>query len=215
MGPPGRDSLAPVAAAVGLAFVLWAVIFVLRPGNFFLLMAGGTSLLAALAWFLQGGVPKRADLTPRHVLLGLGAALLLYVLFVAGNAGLKLMHAWWGLFPDRLRHLDAVYANRGSLPPALVGLLLVFPIGFGEELFWRGFVQARLAQRLGRWPGCGLATALYVAAHLCTGNPVLLLAALVGGLFWGGLYAQTGSLTLVLAAHMAWDPLIFVLLQVR
>lgn len=44
---------------------------------------------------------------------------------------------------------------------------------------------------------------------MTTGNPVLLLAALVCGLFWGLLYHFTKSLPLVVISHTAWDLLVF------
>lgn len=211
----GRASLVPVAAALALVFFLWVVVFVLRPGNFFLLMAANTAILAVLVWNREGWLPARADVTVPHVLLGLAAALLLYAIFWAGNAGLKLFHSWLGLLPDRGQRLDAIYTSGGSLSPLLTAVLLVLPIGFGEELFWRGFIQRRLSERLGRWRGFFITCTFYTAVHLCSGNPVLILAALVCGLFWGGLYAWSGSLVLVLVAHMVWDPLIFVLFPIR
>jgi uncharacterized protein len=209
-----RESTAPALIGVALAFLLWHVVFVVRPGNFFLLMGSSTALLMLLA-VAAGAKPHRSDLTLQHVLGGLGAALLLYLIFLAGNEALKLARSWLGLFPDRSQRLESVYATRGSFSPLLTGLLLLFPIGLGEELFWRGLVQQRLGARLGRWPGLFLTAALYAAVHLSSGNPVLVLAALACGLFWGGLYAWTGSLVLVLVSHLVWDPLIFLLFPIR
>ena len=62
----------------------------------------------------------------------------------------------------------------------------------------RGWLLAALA-----------ATALYAVVHLSSGNPMLILAALVCGLFWGLLYQRTGSITLVVISHTAWNLTVF------
>jgi membrane protease YdiL (CAAX protease family) len=56
---------------------------------------------------------------------------------------------------------------------------------------------------------------LYAGIHLPTKNPVLILAALTCGVFWGGLYWATGRLVPVLVSHMLWDPAIFVIFPIR
>ncbi|MCX5878747.1 MAG: CPBP family intramembrane metalloprotease, partial [Deltaproteobacteria bacterium] len=71
---------------------------------------------------------------------------------------------------------------------------------------------------MGRWSARSavrLTTLLYTAIHLPTGTPVLILAALTCGLFWGGFYWATGSLVPVLVSHMLWDPFIFVILPIK
>jgi hypothetical protein len=203
-------------ASVGLAFVLWVVLFVLQPVNFWVMLTFGTSLLAALAFVLGRPLLLRRDFTVKNVLFGVLLAGLLYAIFYLGNQ--FLMIASWlfpALLPDRAGNIASVYANLGGLSPALVGFLLFFPIGFGEEVFWRGFVQRRFGERRSATSAFILTTLLYTAIHLPTGNPVLILAALTCGLFWGGLYWATGSLVAVLISHMFWDPFIFVVWPIR
>ena len=53
------------------------------------------------------------------------------------------------------------------------------------------------------------------ARHAPTMNAPLILAAFIAGLFWGIVYQRTGSLWLVVASHLAWTELIFVLLPLR
>jgi membrane protease YdiL (CAAX protease family) len=203
-------------ASIGLAFVLWAVLFVFKPFNFWLMLTFSTSLLAALAFLLGRPLILLRELTAKNLLLGVMLAALLYAFFYAGNRFLMLASRLLpSLLPDRAGNIASVYANLGGLSPALVGLLLFFPIGFGEEVFWRGFVQRRLKERWNPSSAFVVTTLLYTAIHLATGNPVLVLAAFTCGLFWGGFYWATGSLVPVLVSHMLWDPFIFVVCPIK
>jgi len=47
--------------------------------------------------------------------------------------------------------------------------------------------------------------------HLTTGNPLLIGAALVAGLFWGGLYLWQGSILTIVVSHTLWDILVFLI----
>lgn len=186
------------------AFVLWYVMFVIRPFNFWLMMGVATTLLSLFAVLFGRPLFDKGDFCLKHILIGIASAIFLYAIFWVGNQMLAM------ILPTRAENLSAIYANKDSLSPIIVGMLLFFPIGFGEELFWRGYVQRQFALKYGKWIGLGVATLIYVLVHVATGNPVLLLAALFCGLFWGGLYLRTGSLTTVIVSHMIWDPMIFV-----
>jgi hypothetical protein len=202
--------------SIVLAFVLWIIIFVFRPLNFWILLTFSTSLLAAIAFAIGRPLIPSREFTAKNLLLGILLAALLYAIFYVGNQFLVLVSRLFpALLPDPAGNIASVYANLGGLSPGLVAFLLFFPIGFGEEIFWRGFVQRRF---WGRWSARSaflLTTLLYTAIHLPTGNPVLILAALTCGLFWGGFYWATGSLVPVLVSHMLWDPFIFVILPIK
>ena len=199
-----------------LAFVLWSVMFVIRPLNFWLMMSISTCLLAAISFIFGRPLFFRGELNWKNILLGIAAAGALYALFWTGNQALILISRFLpALIPDRAVNINAVNANRGVLSPLLVGILLFFPIGFGEEIFWRGFVQRRFSSRWTPLPGFLVTTFFYAAVHLPTGNPVLILAAFTCGAFWGGLYAVTGRLVPVLVSHMVWDPVIFVIWPIK
>jgi len=202
--------------SIGLAFVLWFVMFVLRPFNFWVMLTFSTSLLSVVAFLFGRPLLLGRDLTVRNLLLGVVLAAILYAVFYAGNQFLMIVSRLFpALLPDRAGNIASVYENRGGLSPTLVGLLLFFPIGFGEEIFWRGFVQRRFGERRTATSAFVLTTVLYTAIHIPTGNPVLLLAALTCGLFWGGFYRATGSLVPVLVSHMLWDPFIFVIMPIN
>lgn len=199
-----------------LAFVLWFIMFIVRPFNFWLMMSVSTSLLAAVSFAFGRPLIPREEFSWKNILLGILAAVLLYVVFWVGNQALILISgALPALIPDREGNIEAVYANRGALSPFVVGALLFFPIGFGEEIFWRGFVQRRFSHKSGPLAAFALTTLLYVGVHVPTWNPVLILAALTCGVFWGGLYLASGRLVPVLVSHMLWDPMIFVAWPMR
>jgi membrane protease YdiL (CAAX protease family) len=202
--------------SIGAAFVLWGATFVLKPFNFWFMLTFSTSLLAAITFLLGRPLRLGREFTSKNVLLGVVLAAILYALFYTGNQFLKMMSGLFpGLLPDRAGNIASVYENLGGISPAVVGSLLFFPIGFGEEIFWRGFVQRRLSERWNAGPAFVVTALLYTGIHLATGNPVLILAALTCGLFWGGFYWATGSLVSVLVSHMLWDPFIFVIWPIK
>jgi hypothetical protein len=203
-------------ASIGLAFLLWFVMFVLQPLNFWIMLTFSTSLLSVVAFVLGRPLLSAREFTPKDLLIGVALAALLYAVFYVGNQFLMLVSRLFpALLPDRAGNIASVYANLGDLSPALVGLLLFFPIGFGEEIFWRGLVQRRFRERGTCAFAFILTTFLYTMIHVPTGNLVLILAALTCGLFWGGFYWATGRLVPVLVSHMLWDPFIFVIMPIR
>jgi membrane protease YdiL (CAAX protease family) len=205
-----------IIISIPLAIVLWYIMFVLKPFNFWLMMSFSTLLLSAIT--LKSGDLTLKELKPngRDWMLGIVSAAALYGIFFVGNELLIWVEKTFpALLPDRSQNLAGIYANRGSLSPLLVAGLLCFPIGFGEEFFWRGFVQRYFGRTGKRWTAFAITTAFYTAVHLSTGNPVLLLAALVCGLFWGGLYAWTDRLPAMIISHMLWDPFIFIVLPIQ
>ncbi|MFH0952782.1 MAG: type II CAAX endopeptidase family protein [Verrucomicrobiota bacterium] len=141
----------------------------------------------------------------RNIEWGILAAVLLYVVFFAGNLLAR------RLFPFAAGGIQAVYQLRQEASFARILSLMVFWIGPGEEVFWRGYLQGSLARRFGAVSGYLMASALYAAVHLPSGNPMLVLAAAVCGLFWGWLYLRWGSIVLNAVSHTAWDIAVFLL----
>jgi membrane protease YdiL (CAAX protease family) len=87
-----------------------------------------------------------------------------------------------------------------------------------EELVWRGMVMQALADRVGSRMAWIYAAGLYALAYVPTAwslrsvagpagglNPVLPLAALAGGLLWGGMARAFGRLTPGILAHAFFD----------
>ena len=115
------------------------------------------------------------------------------------------------VFPFAAGGIQNVYSFREGASPLRITLLILLLIGPGEELFWRGFIQRGWQNRFGPLIGWILASGLYSLVHVGSGNIMLILAALICGLFWGGLYLRRRSLLLVAVSHTLWDILIFVL----
>jgi uncharacterized protein len=148
-----------------------------------------------------------ADMTEhqaRKIALGLAATLALFIVFAAGNQISRY------IFEFARRNIDAVYEFRGGASSLRIALLMAVVIGPGEELFWRSFLQRRMAQRFGGWHGFAAATALYTAVHLASGNLMLVLAAMVCGIFWGLLYLRFKSPLINMVSHTVWDIAVFI-----
>jgi len=106
--------------------------------------------------------------------------------------------------------LFSVFLLAGD-PAWVPGGLLLFAIAICEEVVWRGWLQLELRDLLGPrrgWIACAL---LYAAVHTPTlftlqdatagKNPLLLIAALGGGLCWSFLVERTERLLPGLIAH--------------
>jgi hypothetical protein len=198
--------------AAFLAVVLFVPLFLYRavgPLDFWWWMSANIALLLALCVLLDRNyIPfLLADLRSRaawKVGLGLLAAGLLYGIFFAGNGLSRQILPFAGAGISEVYHFKA-----GAAPLRVIGLLTVL-IGPGEELFWRGFLQRRFQAHFGGLIGWLLAAAVYTVVHAGSGNPMLVLAAAVCGLFWGFLFLRTKSPLLVAVSHTAWDLAVFI-----
>lgn len=90
-------------------------------------------------------------------------------------------------------------------PSLVVAAVALVPVVVGEELVWRGVVQATLARRLGDRGGVALAAAVSALVHVPLGSPVLAALALLFGLALGVLRATTASLVPSIVAHLVWN----------
>lgn len=187
----------------------WFVIFFWKPAPFWLLMAPATFIMAALALWIG----KREILGPRptvkDISLGVLSALVLYGVFYLGN--FLAVH----ILPGAAGDIGAVYGIRSGTPLALVGLLLLFIIGPAEVIFWQGFVQSRWMEKVGKTRGYLYTLLIYGGIHLWSGNPMLILAALVAGAFWGGLYAKGWPLSSLIISHAVWDCIVLVVFPIH
>lgn len=169
-------------------------------------MSGSILLLILMAFFGDRDIFHFGKIEPRHILIGILSAIALYGIFYVGN----IISGY--LFPFKDTQISSVYSNKSNANLALIGLLLFFIIGPGEELYWRGFIQNTLGKEFGENKGYLFSVLLYAAVHIVTGNFMLIIAALVCGLFWGWLYKKEKSLIPVIISHAIWDLTIFVLL---
>jgi CAAX amino terminal protease family. len=139
------------------------------------------------------------------ILIGLISAVVLYGLFYGGNLLL-------GKFLiNKSEYLSSIYNLKIGSNSLRIGIFLALIIGPGEELLWRYFLQRRWAARIGQWPAMVLVAVLYAAVHLSTKNPVLVLAALVCGLWWGYQFLKFRSILANVISHVLWDLMVFML----
>ena len=148
---------------------------------------------------------KIGRLTLRHILIGIFSAIGLYLIFYLGN----IITGY--LFPFKDSQVLSVYSNRSNGNLIWIGLLLLFVIGPGEEIYWRGFIQNTLSEKMGENKGYIISVLLYAGVHIITGNIMLVIAALVCGIYWGWLYKKEKSLLPVIISHAIWDLTIFVI----
>ena len=191
--------------SVLLAAILWFLLFVIKPLDFWLEMSLSIVLLSAVAAFFNKGKFQFGKITLRYILIGVLSAVLLYFVFYAGN----IITGY--ILPFKNVQVMSVYNNKAGMDLRLISILLVFIIGPGEELYWRGFIQNTLSAKHGSLKGFLLGTVLYAGVHILTGNFMLVVAALVCGLFWGFIYEKEKSLVPVIISHVIWDLSVFVL----
>ncbi|HEV3416929.1 MAG TPA: CPBP family intramembrane glutamic endopeptidase [Pirellulales bacterium] len=75
--------------------------------------------------------------------------------------------------------------------------------GLGEELLFRGVIQAALAKWLGIAAGIAVASLLFGLAHIIT--PAYAVMATIIGIYFGWLWLETGNLLAPIVAHAAYD----------
>lgn len=141
--------------------------------------------------------------TNRFMLYGVASGVVLYALFAAGYALLKLLPV------SAEEHVSSIYA---LFSPVFIWhyIVLVLIIIPGEELFFRGFIQKRLGHYMNQWIAMLLAALFYASIYIFSGEWLWMAAALVGGLFWGTLYIWRKSIPLLIISHLIFDLLFIV-----
>ncbi len=187
---------------LGAAYLAFGLTFRGPPRQFWNRMTLTGLLLGSFALATEDEL-RTIKVSPIDVATGLGSAAVLYGVFVAGDRLARRIMPRGGAEIGQIYHLSTL-GRRLEL-----GLRLILIIGPAEELFWRGLVQQRLAERYGRWWGTALGTLVYGGAHLVTGNATLLGAATIAGAFWGGMYALDAPMSALIISHASWDVLTF------
>lgn len=193
-----------------LAAVLWTIIFLLKPFNFWAEMTASTLFLGGFAIYrMRSSLGLNSLWTRRAWTLGIASALFLYLVFWLGEFLSS------RVFFSSSHEISAIYSFRNQGNPWVILLLLLFVIGPCEEIFWRGFVQSSLSRIFGKVRGFVFVSMLYGLVHVWGANLMLVLAALTCGFFWGWLYQRKGELAPVIISHALWDALIFVILPLQ
>ena len=197
-----------------LAILLFIPLFITRglgPIDFWWWLSANLIILISIVFFMDKSwrLAIAQDMAGNILFkIGLGvlSALLLYVVFFVGNFISRNIFTFAG------SGIQDVYAFKMGVSKIRIALLMIFIIGPGEELFWRGFLQRNLQIKTGKYLGFSLATGIYTLIHLGSGNVMLVLAAGVCGLFWGYLYLRYNSMVLNIISHTLWDVTVFLCL---
>ncbi|WP_275553401.1 CPBP family intramembrane glutamic endopeptidase [Mixta sp. Marseille-Q2659] len=91
--------------------------------------------------------------------------------------------------------------------PAWLGefmLANLFFVSLAEEALFRAWLQQRLSQWLGRWPGLAIAALLFGLAHFA-GGPLLIFFATLAGLVYGLAWQWSGRLWVATLIHFAFN----------
>ena len=201
----------PLIMSLLVAAVLWFIMFspLTAPHlNFWLCMTASALVLTCFALVFGGSKSLGAgDGTPlfKSLLLGVLLAALLWGVFYVGDKVSQL------IIPCARAQVNIIYNIKGNASPTLLALLLLCLIGPAEEVFWRGYVQRTLSNYRSPFVAFLLTTACYTLVHLPSGNFMLIMAALVCGIFWGGLYwLMPQNLKAIIISHALWDAAAFV-----
>ncbi|MCM3586240.1 CPBP family intramembrane metalloprotease [Mesobacillus maritimus] len=143
-----------------------------------------------------------------HLLFGIITGVILYAVFWLGDTLIGVLNLPLEIQITRLYKLFS---------PETVWhyIVLLLVIGPGEEIFWRGFIQRKLHRYTSARTSIIISTLLYASVQIYSGEWVLFIAALTGGLVWGALYAWKKSIRLVVISHIVFDLLMFGLLPLR
>ena len=83
----------------------------------------------------------------------------------------------------------------------MLGFIMLFFVGFGEELMFRAILQRRLQSRVGIWIGIVLTSILFAAMHSVYFSFDYLIYVFAVGMILGITYQETKSLGLVALIH--------------
>ncbi len=195
-----------ITGAIVLACLGWFFTFGLAWGNFWAKI--GITVVVVCAYSFTWQRPH-IRVRASSIALGVVSAAVLYAVFWIGNAVAPYV------VPGAHAQVGGIYGMGDGSSRAWIFLLLFFVTGPGEEIFWRGFLQQRLEDRLGQVPGYLVATLVYGGVHVFSRNPMLILAALVAGAFWGAMYLWRRDLAAVIVSHSVWSAVIFAVLPIR
>ena len=191
-----------------LAAALWTVMFspLTAPHiDFWLMMTCSAFALSGLSTWFNPGWWKEVKWSVPDLLLGVLIAAMLWGIFWMGDK----VSSW--LFDFARPQVNLIYGMKEGESPWLLSVLMLFLIGPAEEIFWRGYVQRSLSQRWNSDKGFLVTTALYALVHAGSCNFMLLMAALVAGVVWGGLYRFFPQrMAAIIVSHAVWDVAVFI-----
>jgi membrane protease YdiL (CAAX protease family) len=163
-----------------------------------ILFEGGLAVLALLlGWLLELPTWGAIHWSAEDAALGAAASLPMLAGFV--------LCLYLPLAPlRRIRQVSIEFIKPLFQHCTLLDLALVSTLaGFGEELFFRAFLQAGLGDWLGVWVGLVAASVVFGLLHAIT--PTYALLASVVGAYLGWLWLASDNLLLPVLAHALYD----------
>jgi membrane protease YdiL (CAAX protease family) len=182
------------------------LLFTVPPGYFVAATFVSTSCMLLVSYSLGLGWTKRP--TAKVIAAGIGTAIILYLVFFAGNAGIRQVHPL-GIGASSARSIYSLISSPAN-PLYLQVVVLLFDAA-GFESFFRGILQARLRPRLGAW-SVPLVAATDAAIHVITLNPLWVVTTFIADFGWGLTYYYTKDLAAAFTSHLVWDVMIFLVL---
>jgi CAAX protease family protein len=177
--------------------------------NFWIMMIIATATLNTYSFILGRKQLKNVyKFEAKWIYIGLLGALVLYMIFFAGNFLSNLLFDFTG------HQVDNIYATKSQADKIFIGLALLLWIGPAEEIFWRGFAQHNLSLKFGDNMGFIITTVIYALVHIWAFNFILFMAALICGIFWGWMFKRFKSVWPGIISHGVWDAVIFVVLPI-
>ena len=203
-----KKLIVPISIATLFWFFIfspWTKLYI----NFWAGIAVAAGILSALAlWTDKKYLKEIYIFKSKYIFIGIISAIILYVIFYLGNYFSQLLFSFAG------SQIESVYSNKVQANYIVISLLLLFWLGPAEEIFWRGFVQFNLNKKYGQWKGLIFASLIYALVHIWSFNFMLIMAALVCGLFWGLLFNKYKSVVPGIISHAIWDVVIFILIPI-
>lgn len=203
-----RNGVLFLVLSILIAAGLWTVMFSPATSsyvNFWGTMCVSAVVLLTLTFFSEVRWWNGWRLDWKTAGLGVAIAAALWGIFWAGDK----VSSW--LFDFARPQVDEIYGIKSGISPVLLSLLLLFLVGPVEEIFWRGYIQKTLSEKMGRNTGAVTATLVYAGVHIPSCNFMLVMAALVAGAVWGCVYRfWPEKFGAVLISHALWDAAVFV-----
>lgn len=168
-----------------------------------LLFEVGMAVLA-VAWAIWRGLPLLDDLEWSVQAVG-GSVVATLPLIAALLLMMRVQAPWMQAIEQHVRSFLAPLLRYGGLPGMAV---LALAAGVGEELLFRGVLQAELVALWGPWSALIVASIVFGLCHWIT--PAYAIIATIMGAYLGGLYWYTGGLLVPILVHTLYDFVAFV-----
>lgn len=181
------------------------VLFTVPSGYFAVATFVTTGVMVAVA-FTVGGLRPSSKLKSTGILLGLGSAAVLYLIFYLGGAAINAFHPF-GMTSGSEASIYSLISSPSN-PLSLQVALLIFDSAGYESLF-RGVIQRMLQPKL-RVGAVPIVAIVDAGLHIATLNPVWVGATFVTDLVWGLTYYYGKGTQASFASHLAWDLAIFI-----